>query len=108
MNDSLHAYQFEVVFPIGYDDRGKYEAEERGALYDVRVLVGDKVYCLSFVTLSRAQVDLEFQIINEGEKYLADPGLILMPIIREKEVFEVVEALVKSRFFEKLVPDSVP
>jgi hypothetical protein len=93
----------QVVFPDWYDERGEWEANEKGWLQgvEVRFANGD-VRPLFFYDPVRLAQDLENDA-KHGRPFVAHPGMIVIPEITREAIVEVVGKLVDDSYFA--VPD---
>jgi hypothetical protein len=89
----------EVVFPDWYDERGEWEANEKGWLQgvEVRFANGD-VHPLFFYDPMRLAQDLETDA-KHGRPFDAHPGMIVIPEITRGAIVDVVGKLVDEAFF---------
>ena len=96
---------FQVVFPDWYDERGEWEANEKGWLQgvEVRFANGD-VHPLFFYDPVRLVQDLEADV-KHGRPFVAHPGMIVIPEITREAIVDVVGKLVGDAYFAD--PDSV-
>jgi hypothetical protein len=95
----------ELIFTEDFDERGEWEAEQRGLLDNVKVrLEGATIYNLCFFTPQR--LGIEFALLEKaGEPWLAYPGLILIPAVTRSAMQKAVSALAETDFFDHLVAD---
>src|SRR4051812_8570693 len=90
---------FRVVFPDYYDERGEWEAQEKGWLQgvEVRFLNGD-VYPVFFYDPVRLAQDLETDT-KHGRPFVAHPGMIVIPEITREAILDVIGKLVDEAYF---------
>src|SRR5947209_18541977 len=90
-----------IVFPDGYEERGQYEVPARGYLSDVIVQVEDgSRYQLFFYDPVRLEQDLA----SEGQGYLAEPNMIVMPEVTTENIRNAVQALWRAGYFHQIKP----
>ncbi len=95
----------DIIFPPDYDERGEWEAEQRGLLDNVKVrLNGRKTYNLCFFTPERITLEAA-QDLKAGEPCLAYPGLVFVPSVTRNAIRAAVTKLTSTGYFERLVPD---
>jgi len=94
-----------LIFTSDFDDRGEWEAEQRGLLDNVKVLLdGKTTYSLCFFTPHR--IGLEFALSEKtGTPWLAYPGLILVPVVTREAMQRAVSELAKTDYFDHLNPE---
>jgi hypothetical protein len=90
---------FQVVFPACYDERGEWEAKEKGWLQGVEVRFpnGD-VHTLFFYDPVRTGQDLEMEA-KYGKPFIAHAGLVVIPEITREAMVSAVAKLVETDFF---------
>jgi hypothetical protein len=90
---------YEIVFPDWYDERGEWEAKEKGWLQgvEVRFSNGD-VHPVFFYDPVRLAQDLETDT-KHGRPFVAQPGMIVVPEITREAILEVIGGLVDDGFF---------
>jgi hypothetical protein len=90
---------FQVVFPECYDERGEWEAKEKGWLQgvEVRFSNGD-AYPVFFYDPVRLAQDLETDT-KHGRPFLAQPDMIVFPQITREAILDVIGKLVDEAFF---------
>src|SRR5712692_7288011 len=90
---------FEVVFPKWYDERGEWEANEKGWLQgvEVRFSNGD-VHALFFYDPVRLAQDLETDA-KHGRPFVAHPGMIVIPEITREAIVDVIGKLAEEAYF---------
>jgi hypothetical protein len=85
---------FQVVFPEWYDQRGEWEAKEKGWLDGVEVrLANGKSQPLFFYDPVRLAQDLEAET-KQGRPCVAQPGMIVIPEVTREAILTAVEKLV--------------
>jgi hypothetical protein len=90
---------YRVVFPNWYDERGEWEAKEKGWLRGVEVrFAAGNVQSLFFYDPVRLAQDLEAET-KQGKPFIAVPGLIVIPEITREAIVDVVAKLVDSGSF---------
>jgi hypothetical protein len=89
----------EVVFPEWYNERGEWEANEKGWLQgvEIRFSNGD-VHPLFFYDPVRLAQDLETDV-KHGRPFVAHPGMIVIPEITREAIVEVIGRLVDEAYF---------
>jgi hypothetical protein len=93
------AETFQVVFPEWYDERGEWEAREKGWLQgvEVRFSNGD-VRAIFFYDPVRLAQDLEAET-RQGRPVVAQPGMVVIPEITRDAILEAIGSLVDDGFF---------
>jgi hypothetical protein len=90
---------FQVVFPDWYDERGEWEANEKGWLQGVEVrFANDNVYPLFFYDPVRLAQDLETDT-KHGRPFVAHLGMVVIPEITREAILDVVGKLVDDAYF---------
>ena len=90
-----------ILFPAGYEERGQYEAPARGYLSHVVVQVEDgSRYQLFFYDPVRLEQDLT----SEGQGYLAEPNMIVLPEVNTENIRNAVQALWRTGYFQQIRP----
>lgn len=85
---------FQVVFPEWYDQRGEWEAKEKGWLDGVQVRLADgKTQPLFFYDPVRLAQDLEAET-KQGRPCVAQPGMVVIPEVTREAILSAVEKLV--------------
>lgn len=98
---------YEIVFPSKFDARAEWEAEERGLLDCVNIRIDGRLsYSACFFTPNRLAVELKLAV-EAGETCVAQPGLVVIPIITAAAIREAVDFLVHSGYFEQIRPIEV-
>lgn len=94
---------FQVVFPEWYDQRGEWEAKEKGWLDGVEVRLADgKTQPLFFYEPTRLAQDLETDA-KHGRPFVAHPGMVVIPEITREAIVDVVGKLVDEAFFSAAI-----
>ena len=94
---------FHIVFPDWYDERGEWEANEKGWLQGVEVhFANGDVHPLFFYDPVRLAQDLETDV-KHGRPFVAHPGMIVIPEITREAIVEVVSKLVEDAYFPTAV-----
>jgi hypothetical protein len=90
---------FQVLFPNWYDERGEWEANEKGWLQgvEVRFANGD-MHPFFFCDPVRLAQDLETDA-KHGRPFVAHPGMIVIPDITPEVIVDVVGKLVEGVHF---------
>lgn len=100
--------KYEVVFPDWYDERGEWEAKEKGWLDGVEVRLADgKIQPLFFYDPVRLAQDLEADS-KHGRPFVAQPGMVVLPEITRNAILEVVGKLVDEAYFQTATATSKP
>jgi hypothetical protein len=90
---------FRVVFPEWYDERGEWEAKEKGWLQGVEVhFANGDVQPLFFYDPVRLAQDMEGEA-KYGTPFIAHPGLILIPEITREGILSAIKNLVDAAYF---------
>lgn len=91
--------KLELIFPDWYDERGEWEANEKGWLQgvEVRFANGD-VHPLFFYDPVRRAQDLENDA-KQGRPFVAHPGMIVIPELTREAIVDVVGKLVEEAYF---------
>ena len=94
---------YKIVFPDWFDERGEWEASEKGWLQgvEVRFANGD-AHPLFFYDPVRLAQDLEADV-KHGRPFVAHPGMIVIPEITREAILEVVSKLVEDAYFSTAV-----
>ena len=91
-----------VHFPEGYNAQREHETPWRGYLSDVVVELGDgSRYRLFFMDPVRLQQELADQV-QQGQPYLAEPNLVVLPEVTTAAIHKAVEQLVEDHYFQDL------
>jgi hypothetical protein len=95
--------KYEVVFPEWYDERGEWEAKEKGWLQgvEVRFSSGD-VHPLFFYDPVRLAQDLESDV-KHGRPFVAHRGMVVVPELTRDAILDVVGRLVDEAYFSASV-----
>lgn len=92
--------QYTIVFPAWYDERGEWEAEQKGWLQGVAVYTdGPAAQPLHFYDPVRLAQDLENEA-KQGRPFIAYKGLIVVPEVTRNAIVEAIEKLVELGYFE--------
>lgn len=90
---------YRVVFPEWYDERGEWEAKNKGWLQGVEIRFANGfVQSLLFYDPVRLAQDLEADA-KLGQPYIAHPGLIVIPEITREAILCALTKLVEADFF---------
>lgn len=93
-----------LVFAMDSPERAIDEAADRGYLSHVMVeLNGGRLYPVYFYDPTRLAQDLE-ESVESDQRYIAQPGMIVVPHITRKAMEEAVERLHNEGFFQYLLP----
>lgn len=93
-----------VVFPDWYDELAEVEAEHKGWLQGVEVELGDgSRYPVHFYDPVRLAQDLEEEA-KWDRPFVAEPGMVVIPIVTRAAISQAVEQLATSGFFNHLRP----
>ena len=85
---------FQVIFPEWYDQRGEWEAQEKGWLDGVEIrLANGSTQPLFFYDPVRLSQDLEAET-KLGRAYIAQPGMIVIPEVTREAILLAVDQLV--------------
>lgn len=88
------AAAFEIVFPEWYDERGEWEAKEKGWLQGVEIrLANGETQPLFFYDPVRLAQDLESET-KQGRPCIAQPGMIVIPEVTRDAILVAVDKLV--------------
>jgi hypothetical protein len=91
---------YQVVFPDWYDERGEWEAREKGWLQGVEVRFGTgDSQSLFFYDPVRLAQDLDAES-KQGKPFVAVPGLIVIPEVTREAITRAVNGLVESGYFQ--------
>lgn len=92
----------DFIFKYGFNEQDEDEANARGYLGHVQVKTeGGLKYSVVFYDPIRLKQDLE----EEGDGFIAEPGMIILESICLKNMQYAVNLLEKNGFFNKLSPD---
>lgn len=84
---------FQVVFPDWYDERGEWEAKEKGWLDGVELRLADgKTQPLFFYDPVRLAQDLEAEA-RQGRPCVGQAGMIVIPEVTREAILTAVEKL---------------
>jgi hypothetical protein len=87
------AQSYQVVFPNWYDERGEWEAKEKGWLQGVEVRFTDgDVQSLFFYDPVRLAQDLESETA-QGRPLLSISGLVVIPEVTRDAILKAVKTL---------------
>jgi hypothetical protein len=89
-----------VRFPDWYDDRGEWEAEEKGWLQGVEVELPDG-RCFPLFLYDPVRLA---QALEHTPTAVAEPGLVVLPEVTRSGILRSVPELVRRRYFDHLVP----
>lgn len=90
---------YQVIFPSWFDEIGEAEAEAKGWLQGVEVVLSDGVrQPLFFYDPIRLAQDLEAEA-QAGIPFVASPGLIVIPRITREMILTIIQKLVEERYF---------
>jgi hypothetical protein len=93
-----------VHFLSDFDEQTQAEAEARGYLSHVLVETDDgNMYSVVFYDCTRLAQDLEYEV-SEGRMCIAEPGLIVLPVITISNIHTSVRRLAEERYFSKMIP----
>ena len=92
--------QFTLHLPEGFDDRSEWEMPARGYLSDAVVeLSNGRKYAIAFYDPTRLQQELDLGAAH-GINWVADPGLVVVPIVNRETILDVLTKLLDDGFFE--------
>lgn len=90
---------YRIVFPDWYDERGEWEAKEKGWLQGVEIqFANGYVQPLFFYDPVRLAQDLDAQT-KSGEPYIAHAGLVVIPEITRQAIVATLQKLVETDYF---------
>jgi hypothetical protein len=85
---------FQIVFPKWYDERGEWEAKEKGWLDGVEIhLANGATQPLFFYDPVRLAQDLEAET-KQGRPVISQPGMIVIPEVTRDAILVAVDKLV--------------
>ncbi|MBI2807875.1 MAG: hypothetical protein HYX68_23070 [Planctomycetes bacterium] len=91
--------KYEVVFPEWYDERGEWEAKEKGWLQGVEVrFFNGSIHPVFFYDPVRLAQDLETDV-KHGRPFVAQPGMVVLSEITRDAILDVVDKLVHEAYF---------
>jgi hypothetical protein len=91
--------KFQIVFPDWYDERGEWEAREKGWLQGVEVHLADgRVETLFFYDPVRLAQDLDSETQN-GKPFIAHPGLIVVKEVTRDAIVVAINKLADFDYF---------
>ena len=94
-----HPAAYKLVFPEWYDERGEWEAEEKGWLQGVEIRYADgAVQPLFFYDPVRLAQDLEHEDAD-AMPFIASSGLIVIPRITRELMVRAVATLMEEGHF---------
>ncbi len=87
---------FQIVFPEWFDERGEWEAKEKGWLQgiEIRFANGD-IQPLFFYDPVRLAQDLEVES-EQGRPFIAQPGMVVIPEVTRDAIQLAVAKLVEE------------
>lgn len=86
-----------------FDERSKFEMTERGCLTNALVeLENGNRYEVFFVEPVRFNQDAESEIARQN--YLAETAVVILPEVTFENIYNVLDQLKNTRFFDALVP----
>jgi hypothetical protein len=90
---------YQVAFPEWYDERGEWEAKEKGWLQgvEVRFANGD-IESLFFYDPVRLAQDLDAES-KQGRPFIAVPGMVVVPEITRDAILGAITKLVETGYF---------
>ncbi len=95
-----------IIFTHGRNSRDEVEARERGYWGDIVVEVeGGRQFDLTFYDPVRLSQDLE-RLVEIGEPYLAEPGLVVVPEVTIQNIEVAVHRLQLTGYFDRLLSRS--
>lgn len=93
-----------LIFEGGFDECDQIEAKDSGYRSHVQVLLNDgNLYPLVFYTCYTLSEFLAGDI-KRGDKFIAEPGMVVIPEITLENMQDAVNKLEKQGFFNHLVP----
>jgi hypothetical protein len=93
-----------LVFASGFDERAAMEAEHRGYLSHVWVLLDRKFkYPVFFYDAVRLAQDLE-EYAKSGNAFLAEPAMIVLTAVTLENMFKAASVLAAQGFFDYFRP----
>ena len=88
------AASYQIVFPDWYDQRGEWEAREKGWLKGVEIrFANGNARPLFFYDLTRLAQDLDAEI-KQGRPYIAQPGMVVIPEVTREAILVAVDRIV--------------
>ncbi len=97
-----------LIFQYEFGEREQFEAQSRGYLSHVFVeLSNKKKYPVVFYDRVRLAQDLEEEL-KLGNKFIAEPGLIILPEVTIENMLAAINRLEKERYFDSFVPCRSP
>lgn len=90
---------YQVAFPEWYDERGEWEAKEKGWLQGVEVrFANGHAESLFFYDPVRLAQDLDAES-KLGKPCVAVPGMVVIPAITRRAILDTIAQLVESGYF---------
>jgi hypothetical protein len=90
---------YEIRFPLWYDDRAEAETPAKGYLGDVEVrFASGECHRLYFIDPVRLQQTLEDDA-RDGRPYFSEPGLVILPEVTTSAIQEAVRGLARDGYF---------
>jgi hypothetical protein len=102
--ETVHLDGCRIHFPEYYDERGEWEADQKGWLPGVVIEVPNcGRFPVIFFDPVRVAQDLE-HLAKEGCPVLVEPGLVVIPVVTRAAILKAAPELVRQRFFDHLKP----
>ena len=96
-----------LIFTNEFSERDAFEAHSRGYVSHVLVeLESGQLFPVFFYDSVRLRQDLD-EMIQHGEAFIADPGMIVLHEVTIEAMTEAVERLASRGFFRHLVPTTM-
>jgi len=93
-----------LIFREPFEGQTAFEVPQKGWYNGLTVeLEGGSQYEVFFYDPVRLSQDLESEV-QQGNRYLAEPGMIVVPEINEISMREAIVALFKQGWFDHLRP----
>lgn len=93
-----------LILPDYFDERAEIETPDKGYLNGTVVVLEDGTrYQVYFIDPTRLKQDLDTEV-ESGRPFLAETGLIILPLVTVENARAVLPALLADGFFESLKP----
>ena len=97
-----------LILPDGFDERWESEIADRGYFSEALVETSEtRCYSVFFIVPVRLQQELADTSQKLGQKWFAEPGLIVLEDINLDKMQEAIEGLYRDGFFSHLKSVSV-
>lgn len=81
-------------------ERAFYEAELKGYLLDIQIVIDNKSYFLSVYSMTRLYQDFEEEYNNYGY-YIPDKNLVIVNSVTKVEIENIIKKLLEEGYFNQ-------